>query len=120
MENFLQSLFPKNEKTDEELRQEVLDRRQETKDKLAKNLKEKLFFNDEDMEEIFEIVDDALETIDSILNNTDYENYKYNSSVDLEEKLSKIKDKMREDVIDKVKEIVDAKLKRARKIFHKD
>ena len=98
----------------------MLKKRQESKDNFAKNLREKCFFNDEEVQEIFDIIDKIHKKIDDVQNNTDYSDYGLISSQQLETKLQQLQEEMTEEIQSKIKEIMDKKLARAKKYFNKE
>ena len=119
MENFIDSLFRSPEEKLNEALDDKLARRVSSKDNLAKNLKEKLFFNDAEVAVIFEIVDNSMAKIDLFLEKANYENYDSIASKNLEAKLNEAREDMMKEIQDKIKEIMKKKVARAREYFGK-
>ncbi len=120
MNNFLKGLFLSNEQKLKLSIAEVEENRKKTKENLAKNLKEKLFFTDDDMAEIFYIIDGGYMKMDMLQKTTSYENYGFISSQQFEMEFLKIEKEMMKAVENKIKEIMAAKVQRAKEYFNKE
>ena len=114
--SYIGNLFSQNNKKDKE---EPEKQRKEAKDKLSKLLKEKCFMNENEIKQVLDIVDECFNKKDSYMKKYDYENSHETSSIDFMANLNKYNIKMKEELSKKIKEIMDAKLARAKKMFNK-
>lgn len=120
MLDFLKILFSSSDDKLKEAQEEVLNKRQETKDNLAKNLKEKLFFTDNEVSEVISIIDAGYKKIDETQKNVQYnDTYGLGSSLKFEMELLKVQNEIKEQVTNKIKEIMAEKVKRAKEHFGK-
>lgn len=120
MKNFLKSLLLTPNKELKEVQEEVLKQRQSAKDRFANNLKAKLFFNDDEIKEVFSVIDNFQKKIDTYTESIDYKNYDYYASKTAETDLSDIQEEMMESIENKIKEIMAKKVERAKKFFNKE
>lgn len=120
MNNFLKGLFLSNEQKLKLSIAEVEENRKKTKENFAKNLKEKLFFTDEEIAELFYIIDGGYMKMDMLQQTTSYENYGLISSQQLEMEFLKIEKEMMKAVETKMKEIMAEKVRKAKEYFGKD
>ncbi len=120
MNNFLKGLFLSPEQKLKLSIEEVAQNRQKTKDNFAKNLKEKLFFTDDELAELFVIIDNGYMKMDMLQQTTSYENYGLISSQQLEMEFLKIEKEMMKAVETKMKEIMAEKVRKAKEYFGKE
>jgi len=119
MNEFFKNLFMSKEEKLKIAKEEVDARRQASKDNLAGHLREKLFFTDDEIQVIWDIIDDGMRKFDEIQNSTDMKNYGLISSQALEMELLKAEKEMLKNVENKIKETMRAKAERAKKYFNK-
>ena len=120
MNEFFKNLFMSKEEKMQLAKEEVDARRQASKENLAAHLREKLFFDDNEISELWAIIDEGFKNIDKISNTTDYSNYGLISSQSLEMELLKAEKEMLKNVETYIKETMRAKAERAKKYFNKE
>ncbi len=97
--------------------EKMVQERAKAKDKLYKELQKKLYLNDVELSVVFEIIEKAEKDIENVTNKIDYKNYTDEDMENMQKAILNIQDKMGTDVVEKVKTIMHAKLKRAKEIF---
>lgn len=121
MKDFFKALFGQEEKEEDKpkTREDVLEDREKTKEKFANNLREKLFFTDDEIKEVTEIIDNAYNIMDLIQNNTSYKNYGLISSQLFEMDFLKVQGDMMKTIKEKINEIMKRKVQKAKEYFNK-
>jgi len=93
--------------------------RKETKDKLAQRLKTQCYLNDLEIKEVLDVIDEHYGIIDKFCENYDYSEAYLKGKKDYQDELSKLNENLINSANDKIKELMQAKLERAKKIFGK-
>lgn len=120
MNNFLKALFGQEKDEDKpQSLEDITENRQQTKEKFSQNLREKLFFTDDEIKEVTEIIDNAYNIMDLIKNNKSFKNYGLISSQLFEMDFRKVELDMLETLEKKIKEIMAKKVEQAKKYFNK-
>ena len=119
--DFFKTLFgPEPEDDKPKTREDVLSEREATKERFAKNLREKLCFTDDEIKEVTDIIDNGYNIMDLIQNNTSYKNYGLISSQLFEMDFLKVEKDMMRNVEAKMKEIMKKKVEKAKEFFNKE
>lgn len=113
----LKEFFKPSKNTD---REEILIEREKSKSKFAFQLKNNLFMTDEEIKEVLKIIDESEKKVDEYQKNYDFSDITLIKTNEFGIGLTKIERQMIQDVKSKIKEIMDAKLARAKKRFDKE
>ena len=121
MKDFLKALFGQEKEEDKpKTREDVLEDREKTKERFAQNLREKLVFNDDEIKEVTDIIDNAYNIMDLIQNTKSYKNYGLISSQLFEMDFLQVQNDMMKNVEAKMKEIMQRKIQKAKEYFNKE
>ena len=101
-------------------KEEFENQRKEAIEKLIKQLKEKCFMRDDEIKQVTDIIDEYLKKIDEYTKKFDYKNSTDVSSVPFKAELTNYTLELSDKIKEKIKEIMDAKLARAKKILGKE
>ncbi|MBR6162608.1 hypothetical protein IKQ26_01780 [bacterium] len=120
MKDFLKALFGQEREEDKpQSLEDILDNREKTKERFAQNLREKLFFTEEEIKEVTDIIDNSYKIMDLIRDNKSFKNYGLISSQLFEMDFRQVEKDMLETLDAKIKEIMAEKVKRAKEYFNK-
>jgi hypothetical protein len=89
--------------------EKMMQERAKAKDKLWKELQKKLYMNEAELSVVFEIIERAEKDIENVTKKIDYKNYTDEDMENMQKTILDIQNKMGDDVVKKVKTIMDAK-----------
>lgn len=111
--------FFDEDEIDEETFEDVLQKRKETKEKFAKQLREKCFMNTDELNQVMEIIDDYFKKNDNYQKKFNYKKYDIKADRKFESGLIKLRYDFNCALKSKINEIMKIKLEKAKNINQK-
>ena len=99
--------------------EEIKNDRAKMKEKLSIQLKEQCFMDEKEIKQVLDVIDDCFKKMDEYQKSIDYKNYNFETDRKFESGLIKLRNELDTKTKEKINEIMQIKLQKARKFFNK-